>query len=114
MCIRDRARRAAREAELLALFADAALRDADLDVLLDRLREAYGQRAVSIVSADGTMLAGVGHDPCTDVETADTAIDVADHDHWLLLSGKTLTTRDRRVLSAVAEQAVSMIKRQSA
>ncbi|SDC55493.1 two-component system, OmpR family, sensor histidine kinase KdpD [Mycolicibacterium neoaurum] len=108
------ARRAAREAELLALFADAALRDADLDVLLDRLREAYGQRAVSIVSADGTMLAGVGHDPCTDVETSDTAIDVADHDHWLLLSGKTLTTRDRRVLSAVAEQAVSMIKRQSA
>lgn len=108
------ARRAAREAELLALFADAALRDADLDVLLDRLREAYGQRAVSIVAADGTVSAGVGHDPCTDVEAADTAIDVADHDHWLLLSGKTLSTRDRRVLSAVAEQAVSMIKRQSA
>lgn len=107
------ARRAAQEAELLALFADAALRDADLDVLLDRLREAYSQRAVSIVSADGTVLAGVGHDPCAGVDAADTAIDVADHDHWLLLSGRTLTTRDRRVLSAVAEQAVSMVRRQS-
>lgn len=107
------ARRAAQEAELLALFADAALRDADLDVLLDRLREAYSQRAVSIVSADGTVLAGVGHDPCAGVDAADTAIDVADHDYWLLLSGRTLTTRDRRVLSAVAEQAVSMVRRQS-
>jgi two-component system sensor histidine kinase KdpD len=66
------ARRAAREAELLALFADSALRDADLDVLLDRVREAYSQRAVSILSATGEVVAAVGPDPCTDVDTADT------------------------------------------
>ncbi len=104
------ARRASQEAELLATFADSALRDADLEALLERVREAYTQRAVSILSADGELAAAVGQDPCADVDAADTAIDVVDHDYWLLLSGRALTTRDRRVLSAIAEQAVSMIK----
>lgn len=108
------ARRLAREAELLALFADSALRGADLSLLLERVREAYSQRAVSILAADGDLLASAGQDPCTDVDAADTAIDVIDHDHWLLLSGRTLSIRDRRVLSAVAEQAVTMVRNQSA
>lgn len=105
------ARRASQEAELLAAFADSALRDADLNVLLERVREAYSQRAVSILTAGGDLVASVGQDPCTDVDAADTAIDVVDHDYWLLLAGRTLTTRDRRVLSAVAEQAVNMLSR---
>jgi two-component system sensor histidine kinase KdpD len=104
------ARRAAQEAELLALFADSALRDADLTLLLDRLRETYAQRAVSILAAEGTLLASVGPDPCADVDAADTAIEVGDHEFWMLMSGRTLTARDRRVLGAVAEQAVTMVK----
>lgn len=104
------ARRASQEAELLALFADSALRDADLTLLLDRLRETYTQRAVSILAAEGNLVASVGPDPCTDVDAADTAIEVGDHEFWMLMSGRTLTARDRRVLSAVAEQAVAMVK----
>ena len=104
------ARRASQEAELLALFADSALRDADLTLLLDRLRETYTQRAVSIVAAEGSLMASVGPDPCADVDAADTAIEVGDHEFWMLMSGRTLTARDRRVLSAVAEQAVAMLK----
>ena len=104
------ARRAAQEAELLALFADSALRDADLTLLLERLRETYAQRAVSILAAEGTLLASVGPDPCADVDAADTAIEVGDHEFWMLMSGRTLTARDRRVLGAVAEQAVTMVK----
>ena len=43
------ARRASQEAELLALFAGSVLRGADLDTLLERVRETYSQRAVSIL-----------------------------------------------------------------
>jgi two-component system sensor histidine kinase KdpD len=105
------ARRSSQEAELLALFADSVLRDADLDMLLERVREAYSQRAVSMFDErTGELVASVGKDPCTGVGDADTAIDVGDDEFWMLLAGKTLTARDRRVLSAVAKQAVSMLK----
>ena len=43
------ARRASQEAELLALFAGSVLRGADLDTLLERVRETYSQRAVSLL-----------------------------------------------------------------
>ncbi|WP_239591396.1 sensor histidine kinase [Mycolicibacterium tusciae] len=109
------ARRSSQEAELLALFADSVLRDADLDTLLERVREAYSQRAVSMLAIRGNartgeVVAAVGKDACTSVDSADTAIDVGDDEFWMLLAGKTLTARDRRVLSAVAKQAVSMLK----
>jgi two-component system, OmpR family, sensor histidine kinase KdpD len=103
------ARRSAQEAELLSLFADSALRGADLDALLERVREAYAQRAVSIVAAGGELVASVGPDPCTAVDAADTAVEAGDH--WMLLGGKALAARDRRVLSAAAEQAVAMLSR---
>lgn len=41
--------RASREAELMTLFAGSVLRGADLDTLLERVRETYAQRAVSLV-----------------------------------------------------------------
>jgi two-component system sensor histidine kinase KdpD len=112
------ARRSCQEAELLALFADSVLRDADLDILLECIREAYSQRAVSILAMrsderTGEVVASVGKDPCATVDDADTAIDVGDDEFWMLLSGKTLTARDRRVLSAVAKQAVSMLKQRA-
>ena len=46
---RREARRASQEAELLALFAGSVLRGADLDTLLEKVRETYSQRAVSLL-----------------------------------------------------------------
>ncbi|GAC1401683.1 MAG: sensor histidine kinase KdpD [Mycobacterium sp.] len=104
------ARRASQEAELLALFAGSVLRGADLDTLLDRVRETYSQRAVSLLR-EGTGIVGcVGSDPCIDIDTADTTIEVGDDEFWLLMSGKKLAARDRRVLSAVARQAAGLVK----
>ena len=66
------ARRASQEAELLALFAGSVLRGADLDTLLERVRETYSQRAVSLLreGPDGaTIVACVGNDPCLEVDS---------------------------------------------
>ncbi|MHA0285307.1 ATP-binding protein [Mycobacterium sp. C3-094] len=107
------ARRAAQEAELLALFAGSVLRGADLDALLERVRETYAQRAVSLLRrTDGTdeIVGCVGAQPCVDVDTADTAIEVGDDEFWLLLAGKKLPARDRRVLTAVAKQAAGLVR----
>lgn len=43
------ARRASQEAELLTLFAGSVLRGADLETLLERVRETYAQRAVAML-----------------------------------------------------------------
>ena len=104
------ATRASHEAELLALFAGSVLRGADLDALLERVRETYGQRAVSLLR-DGVGVVGcVGKDPCGDVDTADTAIEAGDDEFWLLMAGRKLEARDRRVLGAVAKQAAGLVK----
>jgi two-component system sensor histidine kinase KdpD len=101
---------ASQEAELLALFAGSVLRGADLDTLLERVRETYSQRAVSLLR-EGTGIVGcVGTDPCVDVDTADTAIEVGDDEFWLLMAGRKLRARDRRVLGAVAKQAAGLVK----
>ncbi|BBZ30052.1 sensor protein KdpD [Mycolicibacterium madagascariense] len=107
------ARRASQEAELLALFAGSVLRGADLDTLLERVRETYSQRAVSILrERDGTgrIIASVGTDPCVDVQSADTAIEVGDDEFWMLMGGRQLAARDRRVLTAVATQAAGLVR----
>jgi two-component system sensor histidine kinase KdpD len=107
------ARRASQEAELLALFAGSVLRGADLDTLLERVRETYSQRAVSLLheGPDGRAIVGcVGENPCVDVDTADTAIEVGDDEFWMLMAGKKLAARDRRVLGAVAKQAAGLVK----
>jgi two-component system sensor histidine kinase KdpD len=109
------ARRASQEAELLALFAGSVLRGADLDTLLERVRETYSQQAVSLLrvvggNSEGEIVACVGADPCLDVDTADTAIEVGDDEFWLLMAGRKLNARDRRVLGAVAKQAAGLVK----
>jgi two-component system sensor histidine kinase KdpD len=107
------ARRATQEAELLALFAGSVLRGADLATLLERVREAYSQRAVCLArDVDGRFepVASVGKDPCATVDSADTAVKVGDDEFWLLMSGRRLTGRDRRVLSVVATQAAGLVK----
>jgi two-component system sensor histidine kinase KdpD len=107
------ATQASREAELLALFAGSVLRGADLDALLERVRETYAQRAVSVLRVTGEevrIVACVGNDPCVSVESADTAIDVGDDEFWMLMAGRRLAARDRRVLTAVAKQAAGLVK----
>lgn len=106
------ARQASREAELLALFAGSVLRGADLTALLERVRETYAQRAVSLLreSAGGAIIVEcVGQDPCDRIDTADTAVEAGD-EFWLLLSGRKLAARDRRVLGAVALQAAGLVR----
>jgi two-component system sensor histidine kinase KdpD len=114
------ARQASQEAELLTLFAGSVLRGADLETLLERVRETYSQRAVSILreptdeeraaGRKGYIVACVGKDPCVSVDSADTAIEVGDDEFWMLMAGKKLSARDRRVLGAVARQAAGLIK----
>ncbi|MEV3902391.1 sensor histidine kinase KdpD [Mycobacterium sp. NPDC050551] len=106
------ARRASQEAELLALFAGSVLRGADPAALLERVRETYNQRAVSLLRVGAGIVACVGTDPCVDVDSADTAVEVdTDGDEfWLLLAGRSLAARDRRVLSAVARQAAGLVR----
>jgi two-component system sensor histidine kinase KdpD len=104
------ARRASQEAELLTLFAGAVLRGADLTALLERVRETYQQRAVSILRSGDGIVACVGESPCVTVDDADTAIEVGDAEFWMLMSGRRLAARDRRVLGVVAKQAAGLIK----
>jgi two-component system sensor histidine kinase KdpD len=108
------ARRASQEAELLSLFAASVLRGADLNSLLERVREAYSQRSVCLVrEVDGRLVpvAGVGTESCVTVDSADTAVKVGDEEFWMLMTGRGLTGRDRRVLSVVATQAAGLVKR---
>lgn len=109
--------RASQEADLLTLFAGSVLRGADLETLLERVRETYSQRAVSMLreqtndgQIEAKLVACVGKDPCATVDSADTAIEVGDDEFWMLMAGKKLTARDRRVLTAVAKQAAGLIR----
>ncbi|BBZ22122.1 sensor histidine kinase [Mycolicibacter hiberniae] len=109
--------RASREAELMTLFAGSVLRGADLDTLLERVRETYAQRSVSLVrvsnnTATTQVVASVGEDPCTSVDLADTSIDVGDNEFWMLMAGRQLASRDRRVLSVVARQAAGLVRQE--
>ncbi|MDT5068371.1 MAG: two-component system, OmpR family, sensor histidine kinase KdpD [Mycobacterium sp.] len=104
------ARRASQEAELLTLFAGAVLRGADLQTLLERVRETYQQRAVSLLRTGSGIVACVGESPCVTVDAADSAIKVGDDEFWMLMSGRQLAARDRRVLGVVARQAAGLIK----
>ncbi|GFG83809.1 sensor histidine kinase [Mycolicibacter algericus] len=109
--------RASREAELMTLFAGSVLRGADLDTLLERVRETYAQRAVSLVripagTAKPEVVASVGEQACTSVDLADTTIDVGDDEFWMLMVGRQLASRDRRVLSVVARQAAGLVRQE--
>ncbi len=107
------ATRASQEAELLTLFSGSVLRGADLDTLLERVRETYSQRAVSVLRVRGEgeqVVARVGNNPCTTVDSADTAIEVGDDEFWMLMAGRSLPARDRRVLTSVAKQAAGLVR----
>jgi two-component system sensor histidine kinase KdpD len=104
------ARRASKEAELLALFAGSVLRGADLPALLEKVRETYAQQAVSMIRRGHGVVSSVGPDPLTAVDESDTVCEVNDGEYALALRGDELHARDRRVLLAVANQAVGLIR----
>ncbi|MBC2638680.1 MULTISPECIES: sensor histidine kinase KdpD [unclassified Rhodococcus (in: high G+C Gram-positive bacteria)] len=104
------ARRASQEAELLALFAGSVLRGADLETLLDKVRETYGQESVSVLHRDRGAVGSVGPHAPRSVDEADTVCEVGEGEYALALRGSELRARDRRVLLAVANQAVGMIR----
>ncbi|MFI6429152.1 DUF4118 domain-containing protein [Rhodococcus oryzae] len=104
------ARRASKEAELLALFAGSVLRGADLPALLEKVRETYAQQSVSMIRRGHGVVSSVGPDPVTEVDGADTVCEVSDGEYALALRGGELHARDRRVLLAVANQAVGLIR----
>jgi len=104
------ARRASKEAELLALFAGSVLRGADLPALLEKVRETYAQQSVSMIRRGHGVVSSVGPGPLTTVDEADTVCEVSDGEYALALRGDELHARDRRVLLAVANQAVGLIR----
>lgn len=104
------ARRASQEAELLALFAGSVLRGADLQALLEKVSETYGQRSVSMIRRGFGVVSSVGAEAPSSVEDADTVCEVNDGEYALALRGDELHARDRRVLLAVANQAVGLIR----
>ncbi|MFF0814298.1 DUF4118 domain-containing protein [Rhodococcus sp. NPDC003318] len=104
------ARRASQEAELLALFAGSVLRGADLPALLDRVRETYGQQAVSVIHRTGGMVSAVGDDAPATPGDADTVCEAGEY--ALALRGPEVAGTDRRVLTAVANQAVGLIRQE--
>ncbi|MEU1427597.1 sensor histidine kinase KdpD [Nocardia sp. NPDC005746] len=103
------ARKASRQAELLTLFAGSVLHGANLQDLLERARETYGQDAVSLVT-DDEVIASVGDQPPTKAGDAETAVEAGDDMHWLLMRGRAVTSGDRLVLGAVANQAAGLVQ----
>lgn len=110
------AQRASEEAELLTLFAGSVLRGADLDALLDRVREIYGQQAVTMLHTHpgrDRVVAAVGDGQLTTADSADTVVEVGGDEFLMLLAGRRLTARDRKILSAVATQAAGLVEQRA-
>lgn len=113
---RAEAQRAGRDAELLATFANAVLGGVDVPGLLERIRETYDQRAVSIVrrtERETVVEASAGIDPPATADVADTVCPVPGNEFELLLSGPEVPGRDRRVLTSVASQAAGAVQRRA-
>ncbi|GLE59698.1 sensor histidine kinase [Mycobacteroides chelonae] len=104
------ARRAAREAELLALFAGGVLVNSDLSALLERVRTTYNQTAVSLLCAEGPAVASVGEHPPTRESEADSVFRVDDGAYALALNGPPVPSADARVLQVVAGTAVGLVR----
>ncbi|MFD6198427.1 DUF4118 domain-containing protein [Mycobacteriaceae bacterium NPDC060252] len=104
------ARRAAREAELLALFAGGVLVNSDLSALLERVRTTYNQAAVSLLCAEGPAVASVGEQPPMRESEADSVFRVDDGAYALALNGPPVPSTDARVLQVVAGTAVGLVR----
>ena len=111
----QQAAQARTEATLLASFSRTVLARSDpLPRLLERIREAFGLTSVAILQRkEGrwTVSASAGPAGCTRPEDAD--VDVAvDLDIHLVGEGRALAAADRRLLEAVAGQALLALRHQ--
>jgi two-component system sensor histidine kinase KdpD len=111
-----RSRQAARssaEAETLSLLATSVLRGEDaLPALLQRVRETFGVRSVTLLERNGdgwTEVGATGPDPCRRPDEAEVQASVSDT-YVLALRGRVLPASDRRVLSAFASQAAAAME----
>ncbi|MCF8607418.1 sensor histidine kinase KdpD [Gordonia sp. HY442] len=106
---RVQAQRAAHDAELLALFSTAVLDGAGVADLLERVRVTYQQTGARIVHTAGeTETTYAGRGPFGESATECTAYDGA---YRLELAGPPIDARDRRVLTAVANQVSAAAER---
>jgi two-component system sensor histidine kinase KdpD len=109
------ASRSQAEASLLSEFAATVLTGPEpLPLLLDKVRVAFNAASVALlerVQERWWRLASAGPDPVTAPEDAE--VDVAlDANVHLALRGRTLSSGDRRVLHAVAGQALLVLQAQ--
>ncbi|MEU4567989.1 DUF4118 domain-containing protein [Micromonospora sp. NPDC023956] len=121
------AARASADAQTLATVAGGVLRgERPLPALLDRLRETFGLRAVSVLEltaeAEGRptrareatawrIVAGVGAEPPASPSAGETAVPVDDR-LTVVLAGRRLDAADRRVVEAFAAQAAVALRQE--
>ncbi|WBB81263.1 DUF4118 domain-containing protein [Micromonospora sp. WMMD882] len=121
------AARASADAQTLATVAGGVLRgERPLPALLDRLRETFGLRAVSVLElaaeAEGRparareesawqVVASVGDAPPGSPSAGETAVPVDDR-LTVVLSGRRLEAADRRVVEAFAAQAAVALRQE--
>ncbi|MEV6878010.1 DUF4118 domain-containing protein [Amycolatopsis sp. NPDC051128] len=111
------AARARTEAALLASYAKIVLTHANpIERLLAKVRENFGLTSVTLLEKqDGEWhrVAVAGEHPCADPDEADVDVAVTADVH-LTLRGRALPATDRRVLEAVAGQALLALRQQRA
>jgi two-component system sensor histidine kinase KdpD len=95
------------EAATMANLSQSVLTGMDTaQAIVARLRETFGQRAVSLLErseAGWGVVASEGERPPTRADEADTRVDI-DGDHVLALCGEPLRATDRRLLESFAVQ----------
>ena len=111
----EQAWRARAEASLLSEFAATVLGSPEpLPLLLNKVRESFGATSVALLERQRggwQRVASAGPDPAAAPDSADVDVTI-DADVHLLLIGRSLTAGDRRVLQAVAGQALLALRAQ--
>jgi two-component system sensor histidine kinase KdpD len=103
------AARASAEAETMSVLGGSLLRGGDaLPTLLDRVRETFGMRSVSLLQRrrddpGWDTIARVGADAPTNPGEGDSVAEIDDR-QILVMRGKSLAAEDQRVLAAFAAQ----------
>ncbi|MDT7805765.1 MAG: two-component system, OmpR family, sensor histidine kinase KdpD [Actinomycetota bacterium] len=109
------AARARTEAALLASYARTVLTHANpIERLLEKVRENFALTSVTLLEkreGEWRRVATAGEHPCADPDEADVDIAVTADVH-LTLRGRALPAADRRVLEAVAGQALLSLRQQ--
>ncbi|WP_326569286.1 sensor histidine kinase KdpD [Amycolatopsis rhabdoformis] len=111
----SQAARARTEAALLASYARTVLTNPNpIERLLEKVRENFGLTSVTLLEKKNgawQKVALAGQFPCADPDEADVDIAVTADVH-LTLRGRALPAADRRVLEAVAGQALLALRQQ--